>query len=270
MKLNKFFKILFSILTPLAILSVISTASVFNYLYAKHDEIINLSDINKESLDMTGNFYHYDELGYRTVIGVDLSEHNKEVNFKKLKDQGIEFAFIRLGWRGYIVPDLHLDAKFEEYYKNAKEAGIKIGVYFFSQAITEDEAKEEARFVIDNLANKEIDLYVAFDYESIEASDARTNNLTKHQRTNNARAFLTAIEESSYSPMLYTNMYWIKFHYDYLLLTEYPIWYAQYSRTPQYTGKHIIWQYATEMIIDGVSGRDGTDLNLMIIKEDAN
>ena len=266
--MKKSYKILIALLSPLAIASIILTIITINYFNNKKERIFNIAEASYKDLDMTNDFYHYDEIGYKTIIGVDLSEHNKEVDFNKLKEQGIEFAFLRLGWRGYYEPNLHLDKKFEEYYKGAKKAKMDIGIYFFSQAINEKEAIEEAEYVLDILNNRNIDLYIAFDYETIEDSKARTNNLSRSQRTKNARAFLNKISESKYDPMLYTNMYWIKYNYEYLLLLDYPVWFAQYSKAPQFKGKHIIWQYATEMKIDGVSNKDGVDLNLMIKKED--
>lgn len=258
------------ILIPLGILSIIGTVYSYNYLTNKKMEIFNIAEIDYNSLDMKETFYHYDELGYETLIGVDLSEHNREVDFSKLKEQNIRYAFLRIGWRGYYDPELHLDARFEEYYNGAKEAGIPVGIYFFSQAINEAEALEEANFVLDNIKDKEIDLYIVYDCESIESKDARTNDLTRSQATNNARAFLSRIEEAGYSPMIYTNMDWVKHYYEFQILADYPVWFAQYSRKPQFKRKHIIWQYATEIQIDGISGKDGVDLNIMILKEDTN
>lgn len=269
-KLGKAYKILFAILTPLAIISLISSISIFNYLNNKEDTVFNIAEIDMNSLDMNVDFYHYYKIGYKTIIGVDLSEHNKDVDFVKLKDQGIEFVFLRIGWRGYVDPILHLDNRFEEYYAKAKEVGIKVGVYFFSQAINENEAIEEAQFVIDNLKDKPIDMYIAYDCETIDNDTARTDDLTKKQATLDAFAFLDTISNAGYNPILYTNYSWIKKYYETKLLNSYPIWFAQYSRNPQYKGNHIIWQYDSGAVVDGVSGEDGVDLNLMIIKEDIN
>ena len=268
LKIGKAYKILFIILTPLAIISLVVSISVFKYLNNRSEEIQNIADININNLDMDVDFYHYYSIGYRTIIGVDLSEHNNDVDFTKLKEQGIEFAFLRLGWRGYFDPILHLDKRFEEYYQKAKDAGIKVGVYFFSQAINESEAIEEAQFVINTLQDKSIDTYVAYDCETISDDIARTDELTKKQATLDAKAFLDTISNAGYSPILYTNYDWIKNKYELEILLEYPIWYAQYSKKPQYKGKYIIWQYATEMKIEGITNDDGVDLNLAIIKED--
>ena len=269
-KLGRAYKILFAILTPIAILSLVVSISIFNYFNNKNDEIYNIAEIDLQNLDMDSDIYHYYKIGFKTIIGVDLSEHNKEVDFEEIKKQGVEFVILRLGWRGYLNPEIHLDKYFEEYYQKAKDAGLNIGVYFFSQAINEEEAIEEAQFVIDNLSDKTIDLYVAYDYESIDNDTARTDDLTRHQATQNAYAFLNTISNAGYEPILYTNYNWIKYHYEFGILFDYPIWYAQYSKKPQYRGKYIIWQYATSVPLNGISSNDGVDLNLMIIKEDIN
>lgn len=232
------------------------------------ESIVNINDIDYDSLNMDNSFYSYEKEDYRASIGLDLSEYNKEVDFYNLKEQGVEFVILRIGWRGYYNPTLHIDKRFEEYYNNAKEVGLKIGVYFFSQAISVSEARQEANFVIENLKEKPIDFYVAYDCETIDSSIARTNKLDRAQATVNAKTFLYLIEEAGYQPMLYTNMDWIKNYYKPTILKEYPVWYAQYSRKPQYHGNHIIWQYASGMTIDGISGENGTDINLMILKEE--
>lgn len=231
-------------------------------------EIYCINKIEFDSLNMNNDFYYYEKEGYKTVIGVDISEHNKEIDFYALKEQGIQFVILRIGWRGYYNPTINIDSYFEENYLKAKMAGLKIGVYFFSQAISVYEAREEANFVIENLDDKIIDFYVAYDCESINDPIARTNTLTKEQATVNANTFLYLIQEAGYQPILYTNTSWISKKYKYSLLQKYPIWYAYYSKHPLYHGDHIIWQYSNGTKINGVSGSDGVDLNLMIIKEE--
>lgn len=255
------------ILTAASVLIVVimtSTKTTSDYSY------ISLNETSLNFYDMDDDFYTYQLDGYKTSIGVDLSEHNIDVDFEKLENQGIEYAILRIGWRGYINPTLHIDKKFEEFYRKAKETDIDIGIYFFSQAINEEEAIEEANFVLENIKDLEIDTYIVFDYETIEDRNARTNNLTRHERTNNAIAFLETIKNAGYEPMLYTNYDWIKHHYEISVLSDYPVWYAQYSKKPQYRGKHIIWQYSTNVKLDGVTSDDGVDLNIMIEKEETN
>lgn len=230
-------------------------------------ETVNLRELNYGFLNMDTPFYYYNREDYKTIIGADLSEFNKNVDFQKLKDQGIEFIFIRLGWRGYLEPILHLDDKFEEYYKQAKELDIKLGVYFFSQAISEDEAIEEANFVIDTLKDKEINFYVAYDLESIEDSRARTNSLSKEERSNNAIAFAETIKENGYEPIIYANFDWMNNYYDSRVKENYPIWFAQYNYMPRYNGEFIIWQYGSGFLIDGVS-LNGVDLNMMVERKE--
>ena len=231
---------------------------------------INLGEIELENLDMNYDIYEYRKDGYRTVIGADVSEFNKELSFVDLKEQGIEFIFLRLGWRGYLNPQIHLDKQFENYYSQAKEAGMKIGVYFFSQAINEEEAIEEANFVLENIKNKDIDFYIAYDYESIDGDVSRIDELSVSQTTNNAKAFYNTILDAGYNPIIYTNYKWIRDHYENDITENYLIWYAQYSKNPQYKGKHIIWQYSSGSRIKGTTTKDGIDLNIMITKKETN
>lgn len=257
----------------LILLTIISIFIVFLYTMKENEpkySFIDLSDANIDYYNMENDIYSYEMEGYVASIGVDLSEHNIDVDFDALKKQGIEFAYLRIAWRGYVTPTLHVDKKFEEFYKGAKDAGIKVGVYFFSQAINEEEAIEEAKYTLDLIKDLKIDTYVVYDYETIEDKKARTNNLTRDERTNNAIAFLETIKEAGYSPMLYTNYDWIKHHYKVKILQNYPIWYAQYSKHPQYKGKYYIWQYSSGAMLDGITSPDGVDLNIMIKKEETN
>lgn len=266
-------KILLLILS-LCIVTVLSTLIVIAFTNEDksitHYEYVDLYNANISYFNMDSDFYTCVFDGYNESIGVDLSEFNGDVNFIKLKEQGIEYAYLRIGWRGYITPDIHVDKRFEEYYEKAKDAGIDIGIYFFSQAINETEAIEEANFVINMLKDKPINTYIAFDFETIEDKHARTNNLTRIERTKIAKAFLDTISNANYKPMLYTNYDWILHHYTASILQEYPVWYAQYSKKPQYKGHHLIWQYATNVKIDGISSNEGVDLNIMLKKEETN
>lgn len=257
----------------LIVLTIVSGLVVFIFSTIVNEPNYSLIDLSKTSIDyynMDNDIYSYDMDGYVTSIGVDLSEHNINVDFKLLKEQGIEYAFLRVAWRGYVTPTLHEDKKFKEFYKGAKDVGIKVGVYFFSQAINQEEAIEEAYYMLDIIKDLEIDTYVVYDYETIEDRQARTNDLTRDERTNNAIAFLETVKNAGYEPMLYTNYDWIKHHYKIKILQDYPIWYAQYSKHPQYKGKYYIWQYCSGAMLDGITSPDGVDLNIMIKKEETN
>lgn len=215
--------------------------------------------------DMTNTFYTYEDDNYTSSIGIDISEHNLSVDFDKVKQEGIEFIYIRLGWRGYTEGGIYLDTKYNEFIKEAKDKGFKVGVYFFSQAISTDEAKEEAQFVLDTLNNTELDLPIVYDFENITGDEARTDSLTKEEITNNALAFFEIIKESNLDVMLYGNKYLLDNFYDMDKLKDYKLWYAQYHDEPETEYEFSIWQYSDSASIDGIEKE--TDLNIMMIKK---
>lgn len=151
-----------------------------------------------ENLKQENGFLQYEDETYITKLGVDVSTYQGEIDWQKVKEQGIEFAIIRIGFRGYGESgNLVLDERYLENVEAANKAGIKIGVYFFSQAISEEEAKEEARFVLENIKGQPIEYPICYDLEKIKYDDtARANNLNKEQRTKNAIAFCKEIQEN--------------------------------------------------------------------------
>ena len=144
------------------------------------------------------------------------------------------FAVIRLGYRGYGEEGkLVLDAKFEQNIEGAQKAGLKTGVYFSPQAVSDTEAKEEAAFVLAQLEGKKLELPVVFDTEEIKGDTARTDGNTREQYTENCKVFCEEIEDAGYDTMIYANMKWIAFTLYMERLTEYDIWYADYEAKPQ-------------------------------------
>ena len=219
-------------------------------------------DLNK--LNKVNEFYYYEDNKYTSLVGIDISTHQKDINFNKVKNAGVDFVIIRIGYRGYSEGKLHLDNKFEEYYEKASKAGLKIGFYFFSQAINEKEAIEEAEFVLKNIKGKKFDLPIAYDYE--DASPVgRISLLSKDEKTKNAIAFLERIKRNNYPYMLYTNLYWTEHCYELEKLKDYDIWFAQYYKYPQYPHNFLIWQYSEDGIIDGIDEK--VDLNIMFLKK---
>ncbi|MCF0114983.1 MAG: lysozyme [Erysipelotrichaceae bacterium] len=205
----------------------------------------------------------YEDDNYTSITILDVSTHNKEIDWQQVKAAGIDYAFIRLGYRGYQEGILHVDDTFEYNYKEAKKAGVSLGIYFFSQSISEEEAMDEAFFVIDNLKDKEIDLPVVYDLEDIPGTAARVDNLEHELYTKMALAFCQKIEAAGYQPMIYTNKYWSEVFYDLPLIYNYPIWYAQYSYQPEYYYAFDIWQYSCTSKVPGVS--TDCDLSIMFI-----
>ena len=206
-----------------------------------------------EKFDTSKEYYTYKDDTYTSIIGIDVSEHNESINWKEVKESGVEFAFIRIGWRGYTEGGIYKDELFEQNYLSAQDEGIKVGVYFFSQATTVKEAQEEALFVQKELQNKQIQLPVVYDFETVESKEGRANN---------AKAFFEILE-NKYQVMLYGNTPLLEL-YDQELLDKYPLWFAQFYHKPETTHDFTIWQYSESGNVPGVN--KPCDLNIMMLK----
>lgn len=207
--------------------------------------------------------YEGDE-NYTYRLGVDVSEHQGYVDWQQLQDSGFDFAFIRLGYRGYGQEgNIRLDQEFHRNMENAQAAGFDVGVYFFAQAVNEEEAREEADFVLENLKGYSLQLPVVYDPESILDDEARTDNVTGEQFTENTEVFCSAIAEAGYDPMIYANMLWEAFELDLEQLSDYPLWYADYEPAPQTPYHFDFWQYTNEGHVPGIEGN--ADLNIQML-----
>lgn len=212
-----------------------------------------------------GNRMSYGGEDYSYRLGIDVSHYQGEIDWQKVKAAGIEFVFVRLGYRGYGQEGvLKLDTNFEKNMKGARAAGLDVGVYFFAQAVNETEAVEEAEFVLEHLMEYDLQMPIVYDPESILHEEARTDNVTEEQFTKNTKAFCETIEKSGYDAMIYCNMTWQAFKLDLEELEEYPIWYADYEKYPQTPYHFDIWQYSNEGSVDGIQGN--VDLNIQMIK----
>lgn len=209
-----------------------------------------------------GISYEGDE-GYYIRKGIDVSHHQGHIDWKAVKEEGYEFAILRIGYRGYGQEGkLNVDRTFHDNIKKAKEAGLEVGVYIFSQALNEEEALEEARLVLDNLAPYEVDLPVVYDPELIRDAAARTDDVTGEQFTKNTVVFCEKIKEAGYQPMVYSNMYWEAFLFDMKVLEQYqyPIWYADYEPVPQTPYQFEFWQYTASGRVRGIEGEIDLDI----------
>lgn len=215
------------------------------------------------SLIKEGKMIYKDDK-YSSRLGVDVSHHQGKIDWEKVKEDGYEFAIIRIGYRGYGTEGtLNLDNRFHENIKDAQRAGLDVGVYFFAQAINEEEALEEAEFVLKHLKGYELDLPVAYDPESILYDEARTDDVTGEQFTKNAKVFCKRIRKAGYEPMIYSNMLWEAYELDLKKLSDYPIWYADYEPLPQTPYDFVMWQYTSSGTVDGIKGR--VDLNIQFV-----
>lgn len=213
-----------------------------------------------------GDKLSYEDDNFSSRLGVDVSYHQGSIDWEKVKADGYNFAMIRIGYRGYGTEGtLNLDTSFHENISNAQSAGLDVGVYFFAQAINEEEALEEAEFVLEYLNGYQLQLPVVYDPESILDDEARTDNVTGEQFTKNTEVFCKRIQEAGYDPMIYSNMLWEAYELDLEQLAAYPIWYADYEPLPQTPYDFTMWQYSNTGTVDGIEG--ATDLNIQFIEK---
>lgn len=210
--------------------------------------------------------YEDEENGVDSRIGIDVSEfQGEDIDWKQVRGSGIEFAIIRLGYRAYgETGELVLDDMFDRNVQGALDAGLDVGVYFFSQAVTPGEAVEEAEFVLEHIRGYEIDGPVVYDTEEIKGDTARTDNNTRQEFTNYCKVFCDTIEHSGYDPMIYANMKWMAFTLDMEQLTDYSFWYADYHDVPQCPYDYEIWQYSENGAVPGINAN--VDLNVWFQK----
>lgn len=204
----------------------------------------------------------YNEDGKVTThMGVDASKFQGNIDFKKLKEQGVEFAMLRCGFRSYGNGILNTDSSFDTFAKDAIKNNIKIGAYFFSSAITQQEAIEEADYVLDIIKPYKITYPVVIDFEEISGDSYRQENLTTEELTDIIIAFCDKIEKAGYKPMIYSNLKGFVGRLDLTRLEKYEKWFAYYSDTPYFPYEFSIWQYTESAKLDGVSGNT-IDLNI--------
>ena len=213
------------------------------------------------------NDFMPDEDGFMTylageyVAGIDVSSYQTEVNWQKVKAAGIEFVFIRVGIRGSTEGRIYEDELAQVHYAGAKEAGLKIGAYFFSQAITPKEAEEEAWFVLRQIADWELDLPVVYDWEW-GGEDSRTTNISKAMLTRCNRRFCDIIQNAGLQPMIYFNAYQGLEQMDLTQLEDLPFWLAMYDSSLDFPYQVDYWQYTRNGTVPGISGP--VDLNIYL------
>ncbi|MDE7446019.1 MAG: hypothetical protein K2N15_10025 [Lachnospiraceae bacterium] len=202
-----------------------------------------------------GKMAYYQDGEKISWLGVDLSKNNGEIDFEALKNAGVDFVMLRLGSRGYETGLVTLDENFVSNITKAQSAGLEVGVYFFSQAVNEEEAAEEAEFVISNLVPYRISYPVAFDMEYISNDDSRIDTLDEEQKTKIAEAFLSRIEREGYRPILYGSKNWLlgELMPD-KLLKKYDVWLNDQASIPDYPYQFKMWKYSASQKVDGVGG----------------
>ncbi|MBO6111575.1 MAG: glycoside hydrolase family 25 protein [Lachnospiraceae bacterium] len=195
------------------------------------------------------------------TIGIDVSKYQKDIDWKKVRAAGVEYAIIRAGYRGSSTGVLVKDPYFDRNIVGAKEAGIKLGIYFFSQAVNTDEAVEEAMAAASLIGADELTLPVYLDVESSGSVNGRADGLDVAARTEIIRTFCETLNSMGYKAGVYANKTWLTNKIDTSKLEDYDIWLAQYRMTaPDYQGRYSIWQYTSKGTVDGITGYVDMDL----------
>ncbi len=218
----------------------------------------------------------------KVVKGIDVSKWNSQdkknkIDWNKVKNSGVEYVIIRAGYRGQVDPKLYEDPYFHEHIKGAQDAGLQVGVYFYSQAITEQEALEEASFLLSIIKDYKITYPVCFDWEPVDGSRAKKAKLTKSQASAIARKFLSTMEGYGYDTMLYSYHSAIVDYFNTELVNDYKVWMARYltaykdngveyahgDKIPSTTYPFQMWQYTDSGIVPGIEGV--VDVNVSFI-----
>lgn len=247
------------------------------YNNGKNDIKLEIISKNKNEILKTLKTSIYLQEDNTIINGIDISNHQGDINWKKVKNDGIDFAIIRAGFRGYgQAGSMNKDERFDYNIKNALANNIDVGIYFFSQATTIEEATEEANYTLNIIKNykDKITYPVIIDVEYANSEHTgRADNLTAEQRTNIVKKYCNIIKDAGYIPMFYTDKWFATNNLIMSELTDYEYWLAHYTgstkedplaKMSNYEGKYSIWQYTSSGTVDGIE--TNVDLDIAFYK----
>lgn len=260
--------------------------------YEKYDEFFTESEnmtwkyTGWQTID--GNVYFYDKNGNKVTgeqiikgvkykftddgvlatdkngtLGIDVSSWNGSIDWSAVKNSGVSFVIIRCGYRGSATGALVEDSAFRGNIAGAQAAGLKVGVYFFTQAVNEVEGVEEASMVIEILKNYGIGYPVFIDTENTVSGHGRADKIDKASRTAAVKAFCQTIKNSGYSAGVYASKSWYYDNIDYSQLSNFKIWLAQYASEPSFGNHYDIWQYSAKGSVNGIKGKVDMDISYL-------
>lgn len=234
-------------------------------------EFYKISDkVERNQYNWTEDFYtpdgekymnYYAEGKKKGQLAIDVSEFNGEIDWKEVKKAGFTIVIVRVGYRGYASGTILADETYEKNIRGAAEAGLTVGVYFYSQAINREEGIEEAKFVLEKIKGLPVKGPVICDSEEVyEDENARCNVISVEERTDAVQGFLETVESAKYKPMLYASIVWLVKYLDMDRLGGYPLWLACYDADPEFPYHTEAWQYSPYGEVPGISHE--TDLNV--------
>lgn len=239
---------------------VLASGGTFHFLPIREELKKHAYEETNLNMLESGEFQYMENGQVVSRKGIDVSKHQGSIDWQQVAQDGVEFAFIRVALRGYQTGKLVEDEYFEENVKGAVSAGIKVGVYIYSQAVNEEELLEEANFVLEKIAPYKIECPVVFDVERVAGADARMNKLSVEERTNLTALFCQTIENAGYKPMIYHNMEMGALMVDIGALEQYDKWFAYYNDDFYYPYDFSVWQYSEKGRVNGIEG--DVDLNI--------
>ena len=228
---------------------------------------LSANAVSMEQIEISadGEYQYMKDGQVASKKGIDVSKYQGTIDWKKVAADGVEYAFIRVGCRGYgSKGTLIVDETFHQNVKGALAQDIKVGAYFFSQAITVEEALEEAELVIEQLGDYDITYPVAIDIERIQNDTARQDALTMEARTEICIAFCERIKEAGFIPMVYGDIETFEELLDVEQLAGYDFWICETEGSMTFPYEFAVWQYSHTGSVSGIKG----DTNISIsIKE---
>lgn len=234
----------------------------FDWIWLTPLEDVEPNLMTAEDFDWQNKIPSYVRDDYEVLRGVDVSEHQTDIDWQQVAASGVDFAFVRVGRRGYSAGALFEDETYKANIEGALNAGLEVGVYFFSQAVSVQEAIEEAEFALELIKPYQITLPVVYDWEKIYTDDsARTAGLDSRVLSDCAVAFCETVKKAGYTPCIYFNRHTGYYGLDLSRMTDYLFWFAlPESPFPNFYYKVDIWQYSFNDSVPGIPGE--TDMNL--------
>lgn len=201
-----------------------------------------------------GIMKYYDNHVNTSFTGVEISNIDDFVDYNKLRNAGVDFVMLRVGQRGYSTGEIMADESFQDNYDRARLAGLDVGVYFFSQATSKEEAEAEADFCLQTISGNEIKYPVVFYIEEVNSNDVRTSNVNQLLRTNLAISFMDRIRSAGYVPMVYGNKEYLLKKLSFGSLIGYDVWLGEEGDIPDFPYEYNMWKYTSVGRIDGING----------------
>lgn len=190
-----------------------------------------------------------------TMIGIDVSRYQGDIDYEQVRNAGVEFVMMRIGVQSGVNKNMEMDTFFLKNIENAKNAGLKIGVYVYSTATTDEKAREHAKWVVENLKGAKLDFPIAYDWENWKYLMEYKTSI--HRMNENFKAFATELKKYDYEAFLYSSKYYLENIWQ---THEYPVWLAHYTSETTYKGNYTMWQFSNRGKVPGIEG--DVDLNV--------